>query len=337
MDLLEQRVGVRFSVIMPVFNRESFLRGSLGSVISQVRKPDEIVICDDGSTDSSVALARSLLENSGIDFQILRVANGGPSRARAKAVSAASCSWLVLLDSDDLWKPEYLSILESLITDDEPECVVSNFCMENVEGKSLLESKFATAPEDFWSKGFRYLEVHDALTSAGGSDLFLKTLNFQPCYPSALAFTRAAYDRAGGIEPMPRGTKSEDSQLTRKLYFECKTAFLRKVLVTIVLHGGNRSLAQGEVDLVEKFKGRLAILRLLYEKDNILKACGPELLQEIYRSDRDIFNQLYWTESYREAIAHYRNSDHRFFGFREHIRFLLSALRAGSRAVMGMK
>ena len=93
------------TVIIPVYNREDYLRAALHSVFAQTRLPDEVIVIDDGSTDNTPAVAESW---PGV--KLMRQANSGVSVARNRAVQAASSEWVAFLDSDDLWDPEKLKL-----------------------------------------------------------------------------------------------------------------------------------------------------------------------------------------------------------------------------------
>jgi glycosyltransferase involved in cell wall biosynthesis len=88
------------SVIIPVYNGEAFLREALDSVFAQDYAPLEVIVADDGSTDSSAAIAESF---EGVTC--LRLGRGGVSRARNLAVEAAGGEFLAFLDADDVWMP----------------------------------------------------------------------------------------------------------------------------------------------------------------------------------------------------------------------------------------
>jgi len=105
-------VSERVSVIVPVFNGEAFLREAVESALAQTHPPLEIVVCDDGSTDRTPEIARSL------PVLYLRQENAGVSAARNAAIGRASGDYLALLDADDIWFPEKLAVqLEALAAD----------------------------------------------------------------------------------------------------------------------------------------------------------------------------------------------------------------------------
>ena len=95
---------MRFSVILPVYNRAASLAPALESVLNQTRPADEILVIDDGSQDDILA---ALAPYQG-RIRILRQANAGVAAARNAAALQATGDWLTFQDSDDLWAPTHL-------------------------------------------------------------------------------------------------------------------------------------------------------------------------------------------------------------------------------------
>ena len=92
------------SVIVPVYNGERFLRESIESILNQQYKEIEIIIVDDGSTDSSSNIAKT--------FKTIRYIyqdNLGPAAARNTGIDVSKGEFIAFLDSDDIWFPSKLS------------------------------------------------------------------------------------------------------------------------------------------------------------------------------------------------------------------------------------
>jgi glycosyltransferase involved in cell wall biosynthesis len=87
------------SVVIPVFNREGYLRETLDSALAQTRPADEIIVIDDGSTDRSAEVARSY----GPIVRCVSQPNQGIGGGRNTGISLARGELIALLDSDDLW------------------------------------------------------------------------------------------------------------------------------------------------------------------------------------------------------------------------------------------
>jgi glycosyltransferase involved in cell wall biosynthesis len=101
------------SVVIPVFNGERFLREAVESVLAQKYSPVEIIIVDDGSTDGTATVARSLSET----VRYLHQTNQGPAAARNRGIKQARGSLIAFADADDLWPADKLEMqLPYLIT-----------------------------------------------------------------------------------------------------------------------------------------------------------------------------------------------------------------------------
>lgn len=109
------------SVVIPVFNGESFLREAVESVLAQKYSPVEIIIVDDGSTDGTEAVARSLPET----VRYLHQSNQGPAAARNRGIEHAQGSLIAFADADDLWPEGKLELqLPYLLRDPAIEIVM---------------------------------------------------------------------------------------------------------------------------------------------------------------------------------------------------------------------
>jgi glycosyltransferase involved in cell wall biosynthesis len=93
------------SVIIPVFNGELYLRAALESVFGQDHKPYEVIVVDDGSTDTTADIVS---EFKGVIY--LRQANQGVATARNKALDIARGEFIAFIDQDDLWTPNKLAV-----------------------------------------------------------------------------------------------------------------------------------------------------------------------------------------------------------------------------------
>lgn len=97
-----------FSVVVPTYNRASFLDAMLGSVWAQQNiAPDEIevIVIDDGSTDDTPAVLEQQRAKYPDHLKAVRVAHGGPGQARNRGIALARGTYVAFLDSDDLWFP----------------------------------------------------------------------------------------------------------------------------------------------------------------------------------------------------------------------------------------
>lgn len=131
---------MKISVIIPLFNKETIIQKTINSVLSQDYENYEMIIVDDGSTDSSVSKVREIKSNK---ILLLSKSNGGPASARNYGVIHSTGDWIVFLDADDVFEPCALSHFASLI---ENHSEYSFFCcnhyLDNGKQKFLYSSSY---------------------------------------------------------------------------------------------------------------------------------------------------------------------------------------------------
>ena len=136
----------RVSIIVPTRNRRDWLSDALRSVREQTWKSIEIVVVDEASTDSTLAML-------GAEFPEARVVRNqkprGPSGARNAGVDAASGDWILFLDDDDLLHPRHIEDLVLAARAAPPGGVVSGqwrrFCV--VDGELRLGPVVCAPPD----------------------------------------------------------------------------------------------------------------------------------------------------------------------------------------------
>lgn len=95
---------MRVSVVIPTYNSSATIAATLESVLRQTVAPDEIVVLDDGSTDSTV----SILDSYRHRITLFRQKNAGVANARNTLCQKARGDLIAFLDHDDIWHPRYL-------------------------------------------------------------------------------------------------------------------------------------------------------------------------------------------------------------------------------------
>lgn len=105
-----------FSVVMPAYNAAQTISAAIESVLAQSRGDFELIVVDDGSTDETAACVEPYLRDQRVT--LIAQPNRGQASARNAAIAAASGVYVSLLDSDDLWLPEYLDLMSSRLQDD---------------------------------------------------------------------------------------------------------------------------------------------------------------------------------------------------------------------------
>ena len=102
-----------FSIVIPLYNKEKFVIGTIQSVLNQTFENYEIIVVEDASTD------RSLDVISGINSEKIRIIkhdfNKGLSASRNTGIKNAKSNYIAFLDADDYWKSNFLAEIYSLI------------------------------------------------------------------------------------------------------------------------------------------------------------------------------------------------------------------------------
>lgn len=112
-----------YSVIIPVYNAEKTLCRCIDSIIDENRKNIEIILVNDGSTDSSLFICKQYSQKYD-NIVTVDKENGGVSSARNIGIQAARGEYILFLDSDDYVSDNYFDVLNSIYTDSSPDLVI---------------------------------------------------------------------------------------------------------------------------------------------------------------------------------------------------------------------
>lgn len=104
---------MRFSVVIPVYNKEKYLKQTLDSVLNQTLYDYEVIIVDDCSTDGSVEIAKKYETDK--RFHVYTKINEGVSATRNYGIRKAKGDYVCFLDADDLWLDTYLEETDRLL------------------------------------------------------------------------------------------------------------------------------------------------------------------------------------------------------------------------------
>jgi glycosyltransferase involved in cell wall biosynthesis len=111
-----------FSIVIPVYNVESYLEECVESVLTQGFDAIEIILVNDGSKDTSGKICDEFAKKDS-RVQVIHKANGGLSSARNAGIAAASGKYILFLDSDDYYCQGALSILSQWLKSSGADCI----------------------------------------------------------------------------------------------------------------------------------------------------------------------------------------------------------------------
>ncbi len=225
---------MKFSVIIPLYNKAPYIRKALESVLAQTYTDYELIIVDDGSTDGSAEIAEAILEevirqqgykakgmeNGEADntaphrliasspHRLLRQQNAGVSAARNAGVAQAHAEYIAFLDADDWWEPTYLERMAQLI--------------EDYPDAGLYACNYV-----YYKPG----KTHVALNIPTGYINYPKAYyesTAMPVWTGAAMIPRKVFEEMGGF---PLGIKlGEDFLLWSKIALRYPVAFLNEAL-----------------------------------------------------------------------------------------------------------
>jgi len=211
------------SVIIPLFNKENDIADTLISVCNQTFVDFEIIIVNDGSTDSSIKKIKTIKDTR---IQLFSKINEGVSIARNFGVEKASSNYVVFLDADDYWYPNHL---------------------ENI---FLLISKF---PDNLWFASAYEKQRATNLITPMGSPIFKKGKNwsgeiddfFRNSFIDCLAWTSSVcmkkdfFKSLNGFNALI--THTEDIDLWIRAALKSPLVFSNKITARHNLNASNRS------------------------------------------------------------------------------------------------
>ena len=107
-------MGEKISVIVPVYNVEAYLERCVESILQQTYAHFELILINDGSTDSSGQICDHLASQYE-NIKVYHIGNAGVSNARNMGIQLATGSWVTFIDSDDFVTQDYLATLASAV------------------------------------------------------------------------------------------------------------------------------------------------------------------------------------------------------------------------------
>ena len=201
----------RISVIIPTFNRSSFLKRALVSVINQSISPNEIIVVDNGSTENT----KSMLKENFTNIKYIFYPDKGVSKARNIGIKNSNCDWLCFLDSDDEW---HLQKLEKQI----------KYLKFNSEIKFLHT-------DESWFRNGVYLNQLKKHEKSGGN-IFENSLKLCCVSPSSTMINKDIFRSYGLFDET--FTVCEDYELWLRITAKEQVGFLKEALV--IKHGGHK-------------------------------------------------------------------------------------------------
>ena len=236
--------GDDISVVIPTYNRSGYLPRCIDSVLNQTVLPKEIIVVDDGSTDTTNKILAPY--NDSIKRMTLPC-NKGVSYARNQGINHASGKWIMLLDSDDEWRPNKIES-QVMYLNHHPYC-------------------FIVQSLDQWVRNGKAITQPTHLQKKSGW-IFKESLDRCMISPSSVCFHRLLWDQYGPFnEDYPA---CEDYDLWLKITRHFPVGLDQTI--TLTRYAGHSDQLSSTVPILDQF--RVDSLFKLYdsEQDFVIQA-----------------------------------------------------------------
>ena len=127
---------MKYSVVIPLYNKQKYIVSALRSVLAQTFEDFEIIVVDDGSQDDSLQMAMSVQDKK---IRVLHQNNQGVAVARNVGIENAEGEYISFLDADDTWEPNYLEKIDEIVKKyPESDIFVTAYKIDLGEGKKNI-------------------------------------------------------------------------------------------------------------------------------------------------------------------------------------------------------
>lgn len=216
---------MNISVVIPSYNRKDFLKRSIDSAINQTKKPLEVIVVDDGSTDGTETMIKS-----DYDFvKFIKQKNKGVSAARNIGIKVSIGEWICFLDSDDEWKKDKL---EKQIN-----------AMKSNPGYKFFHSN------EIWIKNGIRINQKKKHKKYGG-DIFDKCLDMCRISPSSVMINKTVFDEVGNFNEDL--VVCEDYELWLRICDKYRVFFIDEPL--IIKYGGHQGQLSYSIESIENHR-----------------------------------------------------------------------------------
>ena len=216
---------MNISVVIPSYNRKEFLKRSIDSAINQTKKPLEVIVVDDGSTDGTETMIKS-----DYDFvKFIKQKNKGVSAARNIGIKVSIGEWICFLDSDDEWKKNKLEKQINAM-------------------KSNPSYKFFHSNEIWIKNGLRINQKKKH--KKYGGDIFDKCLDMCRISPSSVMIDKTVFDEVGNFNE--NLVVCEDYELWLRICDKYRVFFIDEPL--IIKYGGHQGQLSYSIESIENHR-----------------------------------------------------------------------------------
>ncbi len=198
----------KFSIIIPLYNKEKYIENTLKSVLKQTFQDFEILIINDGSTDRSVELVNQIQDDR---IKLVHQENQGVSVARNNGIKLAEAEYICFLDADDYWYPHFLETFHDLI--------------EKYKNQSVFSAVFEV--ETQWNTFTSLYSIDDSKEDLI-VDFFEASKKETVLWTSCAVFKKSVFEKVGDFDSTIK--IAQDTDLWIRIGLEFPVVFTWKTL-----------------------------------------------------------------------------------------------------------
>lgn len=245
---------MKIAIIIPCYNAARFLAETLESVLAQTVADWELVVVDDGSTDTSAVIARDFAARDK-RIRVVGQDNAGVSTARNNGLAQTdpAADYVIFLDADDLWEPDALETLSQALAD-HPEASGANGLHRTVDagGRFLPPEEPAYEYDRFVVQGKRIAPWPRT------EPISFAALVYKNCIltPGTLLIRRSALEKIDLFDP--KLTHAEDWDVWLRLSLVSPILQIDRPVLRYRSHGAGASTSKQRI-----YRGEMAVRRKL--------------------------------------------------------------------------
>ncbi|MCK5580787.1 MAG: glycosyltransferase [Candidatus Omnitrophica bacterium] len=241
------------SIVIPAYNCGEFIAETLESVLNQTYPRFEIIVVDDGSTDSTEGIVRGYVEKHPEKVVYYRQENGGAAKTRNVGLSHAKGEYIAFLDGDDIFFPEKLEKTIAFLEQYHNYALVyTDMFLIDDEGHFLKH----------WLESKKYFDQ---------GHIFINLLKECFFIPSSVVIRKEILDQVGGFDENIRYT--EDADLWLRIAKHHQIGLIKEPLVKWRIHQGNTSkdIKSGTENMIKVFEKQFFSSDINAEAKKILR------------------------------------------------------------------
>lgn len=292
----------KISIIVPIYNVEKYLENCVESLIRQTYRNIEIILVNDGSTDSSGKICDDYLGKDD-RIKVFHKKNGGLSDARNYGLKKATGSLVSFVDSDDIVAENFIELLYKGIEEKDADIVIANSCNVNEDEKSIVSGDTGE---------YELVGIQDALEK-----MYYDSDNYLITFVTAWAKLVKRHIAEKALFPV--GKTHEDEFTTYKWYLDAKKiVFINTAIYGYRLRENSimtSSYSPKRLDAIEAFEERIQILENENYKEIMSRTYSKYFylleynILELYKNNYIEKYKIYKNKYYKEKTKHIKRID----------------------------